>query len=291
MKVSVILPVYNEEKYIGKCIETLMGQTWEDIEIIVVDDGSVDNTKSEIRISKSETNSKSKIQNPKHCRQIILLEQSHQGPAKARNWGAETARGEILIFADADMYFDENYIQDLVAPIIKGKTKGTFTKNEMVANWENILARCWNYNENWSEKKRVPENLNEGTDFRAILKSEFLRVGGFDDIGYTDTWSLFRKLEYRPSLVEGAICYHHNPDNLAEVYRQTRWVGKNEFKTCTLKRRVFNIIRYNIISSLIIGLFKAIKKQEPRFVFFKIVYDWGIFVSVLKAFLGERKSK
>ncbi len=275
MNVSVILPVYNEEKYIGKCLKTLVGQTWEDLEIIIIDDGSTDSTKTIITNYQLPT----------------LLEQSHQGPAKARNWGAETAHGEILIFADADMYFDENYIRDLVIPIIEGKTKGTFTKNEMVANWENTWARCWNYNENWPEKKRVPENLKEGTDFRAILKSEFLRVGGFDDIGYTDTWSLFRKLGYRPSLVEGATCYHHNPDSLMEIYQQARWIGKNEFKTGTLKRRVFSIARYNIISSLIIGLFKAVKHKEPRFVVFKIVYDWGVFISVLKVFTGEGKSK
>lgn len=276
MKVSVILPVYNEEKYIGKCLETLIEQTWKDLEIIIIDDGSTDGTKTII------TN---------HQLPIIFLEQEHQGPAKARNWGAKTAKGEILIFADADMYFDKNYVRDLVTPIMEWKTKGTFTKNEMVANWENVWARCWNYNENWPEKRRVPQDLKEGTDFRAILKSEFLRVGGFDDIGYTDTWSLFRKLGYRPSLVEGAICYHHNPETLQEVYQQVRWVGKNEFKTGTLKRRIFNLARYNIVSSLAIGLFKAVKHKELRFVVFKIVYDCGMFTSVLRAFTGEEKSK
>jgi hypothetical protein len=109
---------------------------------------------------------------------------------------------------------------------LEERSVGTYTTEERVANWDNIWARCLNIEEGWADKKRFPADPPQyGTDFRAILKSEFDRVGGFDNIGYTDTWSLFNKLGVRP-LASRGICYHHNPGTLGAVFRQARWTAK-----------------------------------------------------------------
>ena len=176
MKLSVIIPTYNEGDVILKCLESLSKQTHRDFDIIVVDDGSTDGTVEKLQESK----------NPR----IQILEQKHQGAGAARNLGEKNAKGRILVFVDADMTFDKDFLSKLVKPIEEGKVKGTFSKEEFVSNWKNEWARCWNVNEGWEDKKRHPKNYpDHETVFRAILKSEFDKVGGFTPGGYDDDWS------------------------------------------------------------------------------------------------------
>ncbi|MBU1322617.1 glycosyltransferase family 2 protein, partial [Patescibacteria group bacterium] len=99
--ISVIIPSYNSGRTIKPCLESLIKQSLKS-EIIVVDDGSKDNTKTIVQ----------------SFPQIKLLAQTHQGPAKARNLGAKKATGQILVFVDADMEFDQDFLKDLTQPII-----------------------------------------------------------------------------------------------------------------------------------------------------------------------------
>ena len=281
-QVSVIIPVYNEAATVEACLITLNDQTMPLKEIIVIDDGSTDATFDVIgRIAQGISS-------------ITLVRQKHQGPAKARNLGASQATGEILIFVDADMTFDRHFLQKLAAPILEsnGTIKGTWTKEEFVANWDNIWARMWNVNEGWPPRKRIPQQASdEGTDFRSILKSEFDLVSGFDDTGYTDVYSLSRKLGYRPQAAPGAICYHQNPATLWEVWQQARWIGKNEFITGSLLRQLWSLWRYGFINSFLTALRITLTKQQPFFMPFKLVYDLAVWVSVAKSFFGEQKAK
>ncbi len=128
----------------------------------------------------------------------------------------------------------------------------------------------------------IPDDYpDEGQDFRAILKSEFLRVGGFDDTGYTDTWSLAKKLGYKPHNAEGAIYYHNNPDNLIEVFTQAKWVAKRGYKLDVIGL-VGALLRACLPVSIVIGVYKAAKYLEFRFLVFKIIYDLGSFIGRLE---------
>ena len=276
MKVSIIVPVYNEEKTITDCLESLKNQTYKDSEIIIVDDGSSDKTLEILKKSGVE-----------------YYKQRHFGPGAARNFGAKYAKGEILVFVDADMTFDKDFIRKLIDPINKDKVIGTFSKEELVANVGNLWADGWNINEGWPVGCRHSKNYPDRQPvFRAILKKEFDRVGGFDSsIGYTDDWTLTRKLGVQAVNAPGAVFYHQNPSSLKEVYNQSRWIGKNEFRTGNLARRIFNLVRFSPPLSLVKGLWKAIKYKKLPFLFFKIVYDWGAWVSVIKSFFGEDKAK
>lgn len=259
---SAILAVYNSETTLVAALSTLLTQT-APIEIIVVDDGSTDQTKNIL----------------KQFPNLIRLEQSHGGPALARNLGAKHAKTNILLFVDADMTFAPDYVANLIKPIVSGQVIGAYTIDERVSNWENVWARCWNIQEGWADESRFPSNPpEEGTDYRAILKSEFDRVGGFDNIGYTDTWSLFNKLGIRPKATR-ATCYHKNPDTLKAVYNQSRWAAKRPYKYGMLGT-IYALIRTSLPFSIVAGLVKTISHQNLNFFIFKLVYDWGRFVGI-----------
>ena len=280
MKLSVIVPTYNEEKVVGECIGSLDKQTYPDFETIMVDDGSTDGTLDILKALRG------KIDNLK------ILKQKHKGPGAARNLGAKEARGDILVFVDADMTFDKNFLKNLVRPIVSGSAKGTFSKYEYVSNWDNIWARCWNVNEGWEEKKRHPKNYPDTQPvFRAILKKEFDRVGGFDPkAGYMDDWTLSKKLGYQAVSAPGAIFYHQNPESLGEIFRQARWIGKRPYKLGIVGDFV-SLIRSSFPFSIIIGIFKSILSGNFAFLIFKPVYDFGIFMGVIEKLFGGKLAK
>lgn len=281
--VSIIIPIYNEEKSILECLQSLKQQAYKPIEIILVDDGSNDKTQKIIRDFKSEN---------AHLG-LKVLSQSHKGPGIARNLGSKQSTGVILVFVDADMTFDKNFILDLVRPILTDECIGTFSKNEMVKNANNIWSVAWNINRNCSRNRMLPTDYPDNAPvFRAILKNKFEKVGGFDTTGeYTDDWSLSRKLKTKSRLAKGAIYYHSNPDSLAEVWKQARWIGKNEFVCGNLLRKIKSLLFYCLPFSLTIGTYKTIASASLFFLYFKIVYDFAVWLSVIKSFIGEPKTK
>lgn len=268
-KVSVIIPVYNEQNSISECLESLKHQTYENLEIIIVDDGSTDKTNEIVKKFK-----------------VSLLVQNHKGPGVARNLGAEKADGDILVFVDADMTFDKNFVKDLVAPILENQTIGTFSKNEYVSNADKIWSYCWNINRNAPKNKMLPTNYpDKAPVYRAILKKEFVKVGGFELSGdYTDDWSLSEKLGKKSTVANGAIYYHKNPETFSEVWQQASWIGKNRFMTSTYSRKFKSLVMHSLPVSIFIGIFKSVLRVYPPFFIFKIFYDFSIFLSVVKSF-------
>lgn len=280
MKISIIIPTYNEEHVVLECLDSLKEQTKRDLEIIVVDDGSSDKTLEIIGNLKLE------------LKNLLLFKQQHAGPGPARNLGAKHASGEILVFVDADMTFAPDFTANLVSPIEKGKTNGTFSKLEYVSNPENVWSACWGTNEGWVKGMRHPaRHPDKQKVFRAILKSEFDRVGGFSPTGeYTDDWTLSEKLGYQAVNAPGAVFYHKNPDTLKEVFRQARWIGKRKYKLGLIGKFVA-ILRSSLPISLLIGIWEAATNSQPGFVIFKIVYDGGIFTGALGSLLGGSNAK
>lgn len=277
--ISIIIPTYNEEDVILKCLESLGKQTFKDFEVIVVDDGSTDTTVEKIKQLRA------------FGYELKLINGKHSGPGAARNLGVKEARGEILVFVDSDMTFDRNFLKMLVKPILLGRSKGTFSKDEIVSNWDKIWARCYNINEGWVSRRRHPKNYPDSQKvFRAILKSEFNKVGGFTAGGYNDDWSLSEKLGYEATVAEKAVFYHKNPDNLKEIYNHAKWVGKRQYKFGMFGYLV-GLVRSSLPVSLVIGLVKSLLTFNFSFLTFKLVYDFGVFVGIIKYIITKRGSK
>lgn len=108
--VSVIVPVYNAEKYIRRCIDSIRNQTYEEIEIILVNDGSIDSSK---RICE------------KYCEidnRITLYNQKNSGPSAARNYGLEKAGGKFIQFVDSDDFIEPDITERLTKEMMNSKS-------------------------------------------------------------------------------------------------------------------------------------------------------------------------
>lgn len=106
--VSIIVPAYNCEKYIGTCIESIVAQSYKNIEVIIIDDGSIDNT---YKIIKEYINNDKRIK---------YFTQENSGPSVARNKGIEKSSGQYLMFIDSDDIVSYLYVESLVRKIESG---------------------------------------------------------------------------------------------------------------------------------------------------------------------------
>lgn len=101
MKVSVIIPVYNAEKYLKRCLEAVLAQTHKDLEIILINDGSTDGSGEIIRSYDDE--------------RIVVIEKENGGVSAARNDGLRKAKGSRVVFVDADDDPEADYIEKMTA--------------------------------------------------------------------------------------------------------------------------------------------------------------------------------
>lgn len=146
-KLSIIVPVYNVEKYLPKCLESLIKQTLKDIEIICVNDGSMDNS---LAILKEFASRDSRIR---------IIDNQHQGVAKTRNTGIEQSTGEYIGFVDSDDYIDIDFFEKLynsatksnsdiaIASILKHKNffniyNAKYTKEETAITIQDKIKLC-----------------------------------------------------------------------------------------------------------------------------------------------------
>ena len=214
----------NESRYIARCLDSLNKQTYKNFEIILIDDGSTDDT---IEIASLYN--------------VSILKQQHAGPGKARNRWAKEAKGDILIFVDADMYFDKDYIKNLTQPILEEKEIGTAHGQELVGNPKNKLAIAWCIN-------RIPHPEKRSGVYRAIKKDIFLESWWFDaSKGYfDDNLSKINDGKWALTILD-AICYHNNPESIQEIYKHSQRVGKSLIQSWEIKNYLRKYIKWIIV--------------------------------------------
>lgn len=274
--VTIIIPTYNEAAHIGECLASLQKQTYVGFDIIVVDDGSTDNT----------------VAIASEFEDVTVIKQDHQGPGAARNLGASQARGEVLVFVDADMTFAVDFIEDLVRPIFHQKVIGTFSKNELVANMDNPWASAWSYLRGFENGRMHPkEHPDQQPVFRAIRKSAFDSVGGFEtNRGYDDDWSISEKSGELAQVAKGAEFYHTNPSSLADIFMQARWLAKRSYKFGILGQLIA-LLRASWPFSLVRGVLAVVIRLNPFLLPARLSYDLGISVGLLEHLFKLRTAK
>lgn len=128
IKISVIVPVFNGAKFIERCLNSIINQTYKNFEIIIIDDGSTDNSLLkcyEIKEGNKNIN-------------INILTQKNSGPSAARNKGIDNSKGEYLIFVDCDDYLELDVLENMMNSLTKKDTLikinyKTFKNNKIIS--------------------------------------------------------------------------------------------------------------------------------------------------------------
>lgn len=172
-KVSIIVPVYNVEKYLNKCIDSILSQTFEDYELILVDDGSTDSS-SQICDEYSRKDNR-----------ITVVHKKNGGSSSARNAGLDIAKGKYISFIDSDDYIDNRYIEILYRDIFNNKAE--------ISICENIMFKKY--------VEKIPESINTNINILSS-KNALLNLYGKNRMTYVIVWgkmykkSLFNNIRF-----------------------------------------------------------------------------------------------
>ena len=214
-KVSVIVPVYNSEKYLEKCLDSLIHQTLYDVEIIIVNDGSTD--KSEEIINKYLKDGR-----------VIYLKKENGGQASARNLGLSVARGEYISFIDSDDYVNLDMLDSLY--------KASLSKYDIV-----VCDFYLTYTDKdiYSKILKRPGGEINGSEYlfsgagpsNKIYKTEFLKKNNFkfpEGIIYEDYAAIPSLVIYSPSIYYLNRAFLHYMQNENSTMRVLEYKPKLE---------------------------------------------------------------
>lgn len=153
--ISIVIPVYNAELYLEECISSILRQTYVYFELILIDDGSTDNS---LIICRSFEKKDSRIE---------VFHQDNSGVSSARNLGIRLAHGEYICFVDADDWIDETYISSFVKSLVKNRNLDLCVQG--LKSFENGKIVC---------EKSFTEALFESRDILAALEGGLIHFRG-----------------------------------------------------------------------------------------------------------------
>lgn len=206
-KVSVIVPVYNVEKYLKQCLDSIVNQTYKNLEIIIVNDGTKDNS---MKIVEEYLQDK----------RIKVINKKNGGLGSARNRGIEEATGDYISFVDSDDYIDLNMYEKLIN-VIRGEEIIIFNHSRFDDITGEIVKK--NYTKE-SKMKKLEKRINylysniENSCWNKIYKADFIKKNKFRfmEILYEDVcWNIevFYKAEKVRLLNEDFYFYRVNRKN------------------------------------------------------------------------------
>lgn len=283
VKVSIIVPVYNVEKYVTKCIESLINQTHKNLEIIIIDDGSTDNS---LQIC-----NKYKLLDER----IIVIHKSNEGLGLTRNKGLECATGKYIYFIDSDDYLDkvainecvefaEKYKLDIVTfgvkyidddNIISKEIVPVAPKNIVDGNTiivKEVLPIVLGYAQINDQIKNLIGTTWSSLYSRKLIEKSNWKFDSEREILSEDAFSLLKlyKDVNRLGVIErGYYYYRKNQNSLTHSYKQDKMNINNNFLERGLKICEKNGYHKNVIKGLnkyyisnAIGIIKSIYKSD-----------------------------
>lgn len=175
-KISVIVPIYNVEKYLDKCVSSIVGQTYSDIEIILVDDGSPDGCPA--MCDEWE----------KRDSRIRVIHKENGGLSSARNAGLDVAGGEYISFVDSDDYISESMLEALLGAI--EKAGADICSCGIVNVYEDGREEAWN----------IKDMIGDSELFlRGLYNDSAVPVAAWNKLYKRELWSKMR-------FPEGRLC-------------------------------------------------------------------------------------
>lgn len=222
--VSIIIPVYNAERYLAKCIESILRQTYEAFELVLVDDGARDGS-GKICDDFSKKDNRLKV-----------LHIENGGVSRARNIGIEHIRGEYVLFVDSDDYLEENMLEVLVDGIKKE---------------ESDLVICGFINENLNSSKEIFPKEKEGNYVVEQIATNILR----DPYAYI-YGVLWNKL-FRTNIIKNHQLKFINNVTFGEDFIFNLSYLSQIQKVEVISKGLYHYIRYNNNSLM----YKMVKQQ------------------------------
>ena len=272
--VSVVVPAYNVELYVEKCLDSLINQTLKDIEVIVIDDGSTDRT-LEILNSYAQKDSRVKV-----------ISQANQKQGAARNRGLEVAQGEFVGFVDADDWVDLDYFEKMYAAVTK----------------HNANVAAANATRDYKNKVKVHlkldkelvftgiNNIVKGIKNNLVVHSKIFRFDIIKDLRfpegvfYEDAPYAIRALHLENSLVTVPDTTYHYFSNPKSTIKQQSLKGKNKEDKIAMN---LDLINYCEANSIDIGNWEVLKERHllwaiKHYKYHKDFYLFGIKLCTLK---------
>jgi glycosyltransferase involved in cell wall biosynthesis len=223
-KLSVIIPTYNNDRYIQRAISSLLEQSFKDFEIIIVDDGSTDDTRDIVKA---------------YGDSIRYIYQENKGLAGARNTGIDVSNGELLAFLDADDWFAKKNLETKVSFLEKNPDAVW-----VYSDWQFVDAQG-NHLDRGSTRFKFADKKVDGYVFAELLynrnfispcavvikKSVLEEVGCFDpQVVCQEDWDLWLRLSlrYPCNYIDEALVYvFDRPHSLSKDF--TKWAYGNAF--------------------------------------------------------------
>ena len=307
-KVSIIVPVYNAEQYIEKMLKSLLNQTLKDIEIILINDGSQDNSLSILR------NYEKKYSN------IIVVNQKNGGPSVARNSGLRIAKGEFVAFVDSDDYVGENMYENLYHKAIEGDfdiVECNYMYTDGENNWQgvrdiksditslkekkkymvNFYPVLWNkiYKHNKIKNIYFTEGVfAEDVEYLYRVLPVIDKIGYINKVGY---YYLQRQNSESNNYDNRLYDYITNFNNILKYYKENNFydIYIKEIEFCyvrylyaTFIKRVFTFDKTEFSKALDLAI-KNVKENVPKYYFNKYFYKSikGIYLLLFNKYIGQ----
>ena len=257
MKFSLIIPVYNSEKYLEKLLDSIFKQDYNNYEVIIVNDGSKDNSESIIKKFKADNRLK-----------YIYINNS--GPGVARKIGFNNSSGDLLFFIDSDDYLPSNSVLKNIANIYEKNEFDvlffnyiaiTNNKEKITNSFSNNNLKEGLYNSNFVKKYRMGGALWQKVFVKNKMNSSFFSTyNNFED--YYTTYKYLNgcdKIYYTKK-----ICYYANRDNsdsLSKKYNEKKFLD-----TINLLEEIYAFSKYkDVIATIICNYYTFCKHNMKKF--------------------------
>ena len=182
-KISVIMPTFNRGSVIQQAISSVLNQTFKDFELLVVDDGSTDDTESSL----------SKITDER----VVKVKIDHGGASKARNKGLAMVRGQYIAFLDTDNVYHENFLEIMLEEVVEPYLMGYCSENMFLLSKSTELPKVIARKVRNIEYNPIKLTYINYIDINSVLikKSLLDEIGNFDEnLKTLEDWDLFIRI-------------------------------------------------------------------------------------------------
>lgn len=267
-KLSIIVPVYNAEQYLEKCVNSLLGQSYSNIEVLLINDGSKDN-------SLAICNKFAEID-----KRVRVFTQENSGQSKARNVGLDSATGEFIAFVDSDDWVEKDYFELLVNACIKHDADVSCASILRVHQHGQKIRIKYDKEEVYTiaqekvDVARVPDmcyvwNKVYKRSFLDKISLRFIEGMFFEDVDFVT-----RAVYFSNKLVTVPNTYYHYWTNYNSTVKTMRKSDKKRKDSLISKERVLEFFRKHNLTSRPRNLIR--RKNCIKFFGFTVfkIYEW-----------------